>query len=627
MDVKHTGDLLCGTCQTGEIYIGTIALNRHYKRRHHQLSVYVCGQLGCRKGYRDLTSMIRHITTVHKVIFEGENQELPDQADNSSSMDASFEEEDVNDNEDDAISAPLGEDDFVDEEEGTMQEKLNRAAVKVLLRLRSKASLTGAAVERFEKGCYEMIKQLCVSIKQSVTVRLNEKGMSDEDAEYVLSEVNSLTDPFKNLKTIDDQLKYYEEHYGLVKPTQKVLDTRIDKRLDPSTNCQVPTQVLETFQYVSLIDTLKFLLKNKKFRDCIFKKQQGRNDNVLRSYADGEHFKNHPYLQRHEGVIQLILFFDELEIANSLGSKTIIHKLAAFFVLNLPSELSSELASIFLVALAHADDLKKKGAMEKVLAPLIHELKKLAVGIDVEFGKEKFCLRPLLVILTADTLAAHDILGFLGPGAKHFCRRCMIPRGLARRTENVEGRQPTDSEDSSHPSLLVAPTAVPYADHGSVPVRNANAIGELRTCEEHQRQVELITARPNLLSEFGVKKSCPLNEAPYFDCTSSSVFDAFHDVLEGVVPLDIKLVIRHFIFVENLFTVKDLNHRIASFSYGIPDSKNNPSANFTADMLTQSGGKLKQTGSQMWCLMRSLPFLIGDYVPEGSPHMKLIITL
>ncbi|KAK3928226.1 Uronate isomerase [Frankliniella fusca] len=580
--VKVSGSLVCGTCQTDDIYTGTAALNDHYKKRHLKLSNYVCGQLGCRKNFRDLTSMIRHITSTHKIIFETENnQDLQlqhVQVSDDIEMDTCCEDDNTIDGSDDSIHASLEEEELDNEEDlGTIQEQLDRAAVKLLLGLRTKASLTGAAVE---------------SIKKRVTARLQEKGVTAEDAQEVLSELDTVADPFRRLRTIDQQLNYYEKHYGLVKPVQKVLGTRIDMRLDPATNCQVPTQVNNTFQYASIIQSLTTFLKNKKYRDIIFKnKQVPSNDNVLRSYADGTHFKNHPYIHNHEGVIQVILFFDELEIANSLGSKTIIHKLATFFgqVINLPPEVSSQLSSIFLVALAHADDLKKDDAMEKVLTPLILELKKLAQGIEVEIDSVMYVIRAVLVVLTADTLAAHDILGFLGPGASCFCRRCMVTRAEVR--------------------------------------QNANAVGALRTPEEHKRHLDQVKATPAFSTQCGVKKSCPLDQAPFFDCTSSNVFDAFHDVLEGVAPLDVKLVLRHFVCVQRLFSVKDLNNRIASFAYGIPDAKKKPSPNLTREMLLQSGGKLKQTGSQMWCLIRSLPFLIGDYVPEDSRHMQLIFCL
>lgn len=37
--------------------------------------------------------------------------------------------------------------------------------------------------------------------------------------------------------------------------------------------------------------------------------------------------------------------------------------------------------------------------------------------------------------------------------------------------------------------------------------------------------------------------------------------------------------------------------------------------------------KLKQSASQVWCLLRSLPFLIGDNIEEGDRYWELYLRL
>ncbi|XP_034247240.1 uncharacterized protein LOC117648681 [Thrips palmi] len=235
--------------------------------------------------------------------------------------------------------------------------------------------------------------------------------------------------------------------------------------------------------------------------------------------------------------------------------------------------------------------MKRPGAFKKVLAPFCTDMKKLASeeGVTLDLDGEPFVLRAILTNLTADTLAAHDLLGFLSVGANYFCRRCMVSRAEVR--------------------------------------ANANAVGIPRTPELHAAHLEQVQQRKKFSSECGVKRSCPLDDIPYFHCVENNVFDAFHDLLEGVVPLVIKLVLRHYITKRKFFNVKFFNGLVVSFDYGLPDSKNKPSPNFDLDMLTSPRGKLKQTGSQMWFLMRALPFILGDLVEEGDPHMNLIFLL
>lgn len=85
--------------------------------------------------------------------------------------------------------------------------------------------------------------------------------------------------------------------------------------------------------------------------------------------------------------------------------------------------MSSQLSTIFLLALVYADGRKKENSLMEVLTPFVHEMKKLSSegGVEIDVDGELFILRAVLVALTADTPAAHDVLGFIAPqGANHF---------------------------------------------------------------------------------------------------------------------------------------------------------------------------------------------------------------
>jgi len=229
-----------------------------------------------------------------------------------------------------------------------------------------------------------------------------------------------------------------------------------------------------------------------------------------------------------------------------------------------------------------------------VLTPFISEMKKLSSdkGAQISIDGQPVVIHALLTAVTADTLAAHDLLGFMGPGANHFCRCCSISRSELR--------------------------------------RDGNHVAALRTKETHAQQLQEVRQNQKRRSLYGVNRDCPLNVLPFFNCVESSVYDAFHDLLEGVVPLVTKLVLRYFICTRKLLSIDDFNSRVESFCYGLPDAKNRPSPNFTTEMLV-TRKKLKQTGSQMWCLMRALPFLLMDNVEDTNAadedHMKLVFLL
>ncbi|KAJ1519216.1 hypothetical protein ONE63_011178 [Megalurothrips usitatus] len=200
-------------------------------------------------------------------------------------------------------------------------------------------------------------------------------------------------------------------------------------------------------------------------------------------------------------------------------------------------------------------------------------------------NRDPYCLRATLTTLCADTLAAHEILGFLSPSARCFCRKCMVTRAQFR--------------------------------------ANMNVVAERRTKETFEAHAAQATI-PGNSTLTGVKKGCPLHLSTAFDATKDAVFDIFHDLLEGVAHWVVSLALRSFILKDKYFTLSDFNGRISAFNYGVPDIKNKPSANFSEDSL--KGSKLKQTGSQMWCLIRVFGFLVAN-VPEDDKNLKLVNLL
>ena len=53
----------------------------------------------------------------------------------------------------------------------------------------------------------------------------------------------------------------------------------------------------------------------------------GRRDEFLADFCDGSLFKNHPLFGANPEAIQLITYYDELEVCNPLGSHRGMHKL------------------------------------------------------------------------------------------------------------------------------------------------------------------------------------------------------------------------------------------------------------------------------------------------------------
>lgn len=98
-----------------------------------------------------------------------------------------------------------------------------------------------------------------------------------------------------------------------------------------------------------------------------------------------------------------------------------------------------------------------------------------------------------------------------------------------------------------------------------------------------------------------------------------------HDILEGVGPHELKLVLNSLIEQKHL-TLDKLNYRITSFDYGFCDKGNKPSLISKHD-LRNLDGPMRQSAAQMWCLLRLLPTLIGDLIPTENKEWKLLLLL
>lgn len=122
----------------------------------------------------------------------------------------------------------------------------------------------------------------------------------------------------------------------------------------------------------------------------------------------------------------------------------------------------------------------------------------------------------------------------------------------------------------------------------------------------------------------GVKRQCHISDRlSYFHVTSGYPPDPLHDLLEGIVPLEIALCLGVFIN-KKYFSLQELNHSIHQFPYKWADKTNSPQA---VPLTFASRKSIGGNAHENWCLLRILPFLIGDKVPEDDPVWEVLMTL
>lgn len=74
----------------------------------------------------------------------------------------------------------------------------------------------------------------------------------------------------------------------------------------------------------------------------------------------------------------------------------------------------------------------------------------------------------------------------------------------------------------------------------------------------------------------GLKRDSVVNSLSFYHVTNNVAPDIMHDILEGVGPYEVKLVLNALIDQKHLRPDK-LNYRVTSFDYGFCDRVNKPS--------------------------------------------------
>lgn len=149
---------------------------------------------------------------------------------------------------------------------------------------------------------------------------------------------------------------------------------------------------------------------------------------------------------------------------------------------------------------------------------------------------------------------------------------------------------------------------------------------QLRAREGHTRHCQLVENDKTLSTTYGVKGSSLLNQSRFFHVIDGLDLDVMHDQLEGVLPLEIKLLLQKFISVEKFFTLDILNTRIATFGYPVVDTSNKPSA-IKQQALSSDSASLSQSGMFNTCISdniceRSFIQCWSDFVCGINFHNK-----
>lgn len=349
-----------------------------------------------------------------------------------------------------------------------------------------------------------------------------------------------------------------------------------------------------TYHYVPLLPTLKSLLEDPTVLEQIDDfPLRVRNDGIFEDYCDGNLFKSHPLFSIDPYALQIIGYFDELEICNPLGSHIKTHKVGiVFFSLgNIHPKFRSSLRAMNLVIVCTKPVLEEHG-LDVIMEPFIRDLNVLATtGISVLVNGTERVFKGALLTFLADNLASNELGGFKlsFSFSFRFCRSCLLKN-----------------------------------DEISQYVTCAGLVNRSLALHEEQCKQLVGPTRSHYSKTYGINRRSALLNVAHFSMFGGGLpHDIMHDILEGIAPLEIKLLLKHCIS-DKLLTLDQYNRRLVDFNYGYSEcDKPIPitSSHFKTDR------PLRSSSSQMLLLLHILPFLIGDKIPEGNDYWKCFLLL
>ncbi|XP_042630364.1 uncharacterized protein LOC109063425 isoform X1 [Cyprinus carpio] len=147
---------------------------------------------------------------------------------------------------------------------------------------------------------------------------------------------------------------------------------------------------------------------------------------------------------------------------------------------------------------------------------------------------------------------------------------------------------------------------------------------ELRTKQQHDRQVAEVLNDESLVKQYGVKGGCVLSERlEYFHTVGGFPPDIMHDLMEGVIPIEMSLCINDLV-LRKLISLESLNQAIKQFPYKFSDKVDQPQiipATFA------SRGTIGGNAHENWALIRLLPLIIGFDIPERDQTWEILLLL
>lgn len=285
-------------------------------------------------------------------------------------------------------------------------------------------------------------------------------------------------------------------------------------------------------------------------------------------------------------LVPLFMYFDDIEVGNTLGSHAGKNKLGAvyFSIPCFPTYITAKLNNIIVNGIFFSKDRETYGnppVFHKVVGELNH-LREHGLEITVNNVKHKIHFQ--LALLLVDNLGLNSLMGF----SENFnsncpCRICKAfidqIRTLVEEKESLMRTKEGYMEDSKKKNFALT----------------------------------------------GIVETSIFNRIKGFHVVVNIIMDIMHDLFEGFGNDALVKILCYLIYEKNYFDLAYVNQQLKNFSYGMYVEGNKIPPIKKEHLVVKE--KLKMSAAELMCFIRYFGVLFADKVREDDPVWKLYLKL
>lgn len=275
----------------------------------------------------------------------------------------------------------------------------------------------------------QLFESFLNSIKNEVHSRLQTLGANDESL-YKINEVfEKFAEPFQGMKSEKQRLSHFRSCGTFIEPQSYKIGERTEFKSGPMGTRRKEVSVVA--QFIPVREVLKQFFELPGIFDKTMKyiNRVKSCNHIISNIVQSPFWTQKCARYGDKIILPLLMYFDDYENNNALGSHKGISKCGAVYlsVPCLPSEYVSKIENIFLFILFNTLDrntFKNSIVFEKVITELKF-LQNEGINIHIPTGEIKIHFD--LALIVGDNLGLHSILGFVESfRANKFCRFCLI---------------------------------------------------------------------------------------------------------------------------------------------------------------------------------------------------------